>query len=150
MLVGRGVGDAEGVGAATGRARRLAIATRGAGAPRSLAAVLTRAPRSAPYRISLVGTGIDAEKPFNRWLDPGTLSQLLNTWQHSSPVPSSTDNTYLRQTMTKLMHTATNNVIRRVSKIARLLRTEQGADEAGLSGSSREIRCGERALLQRR
>ena len=63
MLVGRGVGDAEGVGAAAGRAHRLAIATRGAGAPRSLAAVLTRAPRSAPYRISsvLVGTGIDAE-----------------------------------------------------------------------------------------
>ena len=68
MLVGRGVGDAEGVGAAAGLARRLAIATRGAGAPRSLAAVLTRAPRSAPYRISsvLMGRGIDAEKPFNR------------------------------------------------------------------------------------
>ena len=49
-----------------------------------------------------------------------------------------------------LMHAATNNVIRRVSKIAQLLRTEQGADEAGLSGPSREIRCGERALLQRR
>ena len=63
MLVGRGVGDAEGAGAAAGRARRLAIATRGAGAPRSLAAVLTRAPRSAPYRISsvLMGTEIDAE-----------------------------------------------------------------------------------------
>ena len=63
FLLGGGVRDAEGVGAAAGRARRLAIATRGAGAPRSLAAVLTRAPRSAPYRISsfLMGTEIDAE-----------------------------------------------------------------------------------------
>ena len=49
-----------------------------------------------------------------------------------------------------LMCAATNTVTRSVSRIAPLLRVEQGADEAGLSGADRAIRCGERALLQRR
>ena len=48
VLVGRGARDAEGVGAAAGRARRLAVASPGAEAARSLTAVLTRAPRRAP------------------------------------------------------------------------------------------------------
>ena len=51
-----------------------------------------------------------------------------------------------------LMYAATNSdsETRRVSRMARLLRTEQGADEAGLGGSNCAIRCGECALLQRR
>jgi hypothetical protein len=42
----------------------------------------------------------------------------------------------------------TENVM--IYRISQLLRTEQGADEAGLSGSDRAIRCGECGLLQRR
>ena len=47
------------------------------------------------------------------------------------------------------MYAATDTVARRVSRVAPQPRTELGADEAALSGSSREFRCGERALFRR-
>ena len=76
-------------------------------------------------------------------LKPTVLSRGNSSSQISSSLPDSSSGFHSRCC-------ANTEKCRDPMNIASLHRTEQGAEGAGLSGSDRAVRCGERALLQRR
>ena len=156
--------DAVGAGVAAGRARPLAVATRGADAPHVLAVVtVILTPRPTPHPAQSIPARRGRNRSSIRSIVYGRLANrgirslirfgfLLQQQRLSSPKESSVSKPHILTTDTSnlLMYLSTDTECCRVGRIAPLHRTEPGADEAGLSGPNRAVRCAERALLRRR